>query len=230
MAGGSGSAETNNFSGTKSGVSVQGYLLLHNQRLYLTGGNAISVAAYDVADGKFIQEPNLNLQERVNQINLGRELFLVEGSVAPAMTLLYSPESLKASGYAQDRVRAFTNDVMVIHSIKQGNNLQAPWLPADILCYDRGAPPGNSPPRWTAEAFVQCTALAVAKNAVVIGGADPKRNGPTTYGLMALDLVSGRKLWAVPLKAAPTIFGIAIDRRGRVIASLEDGSVLAFGG
>jgi outer membrane protein assembly factor BamB len=140
------------------------------------------------------------------------------------------PRWTAMSGYPQDRVRVFTDDAMVIHSVRQGNNVQAHWLPADILCYDRGAPPGNSPPRWKAEAFVQCTALAVAKNAVVIGGADPKRSGPTTYGLMALDLVSGRKLWAVPLKAAPAIFGIAIDRRGRVIASLEDGSVLAFGG
>jgi hypothetical protein len=157
-------------------------------------------------------------------------LFLVGSTVAPAMTLLYSPESFKASGYPQDRVRAFSDDALVIHSVKQGNNVQIPWLPPDILCYDRGSPPGpNAQPRWKAEAFVQCTALAVAKNAVVLGGADHQRNGPTTYGLLALDLASGQKLWSVPLPAAPTIFGIAIDRQGRVIASLEDGSVVALG-
>ena len=44
-----------------------------------------------------------------------------------------------------------------------------------------------------------------------------------------LRLEDGAVLWQMPVPACPLRWGIAIDREGRVIVSLRDGTVLCFG-
>ncbi|OHE76430.1 MAG: hypothetical protein A2107_01260 [Verrucomicrobia bacterium GWF2_62_7] len=63
-------------------------------------------------------------------------------------------------------------------------------------------------------------ALAVAPNAVVI--AKPSE-------LVAHDLQDGKVLWTQPLQAPPVPWGLAINRDGRVIVTLEGGQVACFG-
>ena len=47
--------------------------------------------------------------------------------------------------------------------------------------------------------------------------------------IVALDLKDGRVLWSQPIPSAPVTWGLAVDRDGRVIVTLEDGKVLCFG-
>jgi outer membrane protein assembly factor BamB len=46
--------------------------------------------------------------------------------------------------------------------------------------------------------------------------------------LVALDLTDGHRLWAEPLPAPAVDWGLAVDREGRVIVTLEDGQVVCF--
>jgi len=63
-------------------------------------------------------------------------------------------------------------------------------------------------------------AFAVAGNAVLVA---------ENQQIVALNLADGRVLWSQPLPGEPVTWGIAVDRDGRVIVTLEDGQVLCFG-
>ena len=76
-------------------------------------------------------------------------------------------------------------------------------------------------------------AVAVAANAVIVAGTNRRFETPEaapdeTHGIAALDLKDGKPLWKHPLPAGPVSWGLAIDRDGRVLASLRDGRVVCF--
>ena len=52
----------------RSGVSLQGHMLLTDGKLYIAGGNAVSPAIYDTKDGKCLNDPNL--VQRITQNNV----------------------------------------------------------------------------------------------------------------------------------------------------------------
>ncbi|HUT88979.1 MAG TPA: hypothetical protein VMY37_05765 [Thermoguttaceae bacterium] len=57
----------------------------------------------------------------------------------------------------------------------------------------------------------------------------PRSDPEETYGITALGIQDGKPLWKHPLPAAPVAWGLAVDRRGRVLVTLRDGRVLSFG-
>ncbi len=63
--------------------------------------------------------------------------------------------------------------------------------------------------------------MAVCSNAVIVA----KKSE-----IVALNLKDGGVLWSEKVPSAPVIWGLAVDRDGRVIVILEDGQVLCFGG
>jgi outer membrane protein assembly factor BamB len=63
-------------------------------------------------------------------------------------------------------------------------------------------------------------AMAVCNNAVVVA---------CKSEIVALDLRNGKVLWSESVPAAPVPWGLAIDRDGRVVVTLEDGRILCFG-
>ena len=63
-------------------------------------------------------------------------------------------------------------------------------------------------------------AITVCKNAVVVAGKSE---------IVALDLQDGKVFWSQAVPAAPVAWGLAIDRDGRAIVSLEDGQVMCLG-
>jgi hypothetical protein len=44
-----------------------------------------------------------------------------------------------------------------------------------------------------------------------------------------LSMEDGKALWSHPLPAAVVEWGLAIDREGRAVVTLEDGTILCFG-
>ena len=64
------------------------------------------------------------------------------------------------------------------------------------------------------------SAVAMCPNAVVIA---------TPTEVIALSLQDARVLWKQALPAAPVPWGLAVNREGKVIVTLEGGRVLCFG-
>jgi len=89
-------------------------------------------------------------------------------------------------------------------------------------------------PVWSGRPFQENVAVVVAENAVLVAGTDRRFRRPEappdeTHGITALNLEDGKPLWKHPLPAAPVAWGMAIDRKGRVLVALQDGGVVCFG-
>lgn len=69
--------------------------------------------------------------------------------------------------------------------------------------------------------------IALAKNAVVTAARDRNTAGPCFVA--AHSRADGRVLWKVDLPTEPRLGGLAIDRDGRVLVALSDGSVVCVG-
>ena len=52
---------------------------------------------------------------------------------------------------------------------------------------------------------------------------------PGGYRVVAFNPEDGKPLWEQPLPAEPEHWGLAVDRAGRVIVTLRNGSVVCFG-
>ena len=74
-------------------------------------------------------------------------------------------------------------------------------------------------PEWTFKCR-KALATAVGANGVVVA---------TESKLLMLNLDDGSTVWTQTLPAPPVPWGLAVDRTGRVIVTLEDGRVLCFG-
>ena len=213
----------NNTSGGNQGVGVQGHLLLHKDVLYLAGGNRFSPGAYDVRTGKTVAVRRA--PRRWTAHTLGRELFLIGDRVKISQHLLYAPEedflwaAKEQSKYLGYTVRASSASM----TISQGSNLQ-------IVCHKRSAESGpQAKPVWEKKLFEKHYAMAVTGNAAVVVGRRKAGQGALpSYALAVLNLADGSLLYEKPLPACPVRWGLAIDRAGRIIVSLRDGSVLCF--
>jgi outer membrane protein assembly factor BamB len=70
-------------------------------------------------------------------------------------------------------------------------------------------------------------AIAVAANAVLTAGERPgDANGWAVY---AFEKKTGDEMWRCELPAQPLLNGLAVDRKGRVLLALVDGSIVCFG-
>lgn len=74
-------------------------------------------------------------------------------------------------------------------------------------------------PRWQRE-VPGSLALALSSELVVVADASK---------VWALSLETGKRLWQESLPASPVPWGMAVDRRGRVILTLVDGRVVCVG-
>ena len=90
---------------------------------------------------------------------------------------------------------------------------------------------GNPRVKWSATPFQETAAVAILKDAVVLAGVNRAGTGEDAQvrsWICALDVEDGKELWRHALPAAPVAFGVAIDRDGRILVSLQDGRVLCF--
>jgi len=212
-----------------SGVSVQGHLLFYGGKLCLAGGNAVSPAIYDIADGKCLNDPNM--VRRVQNNN-------VPSAQSPRGWELYQiANGVVVSGkpyYAHPKYKVYDSSVFNKTLIASSGDRDIAWVNnSKIMCFARveadrnkrflegwGKPniPGLKP-LWENNC-TDSVALAVCKNAVVV--AMPSE-------IVALNLRDGKMLWTQPLPSSPVPWGLAVDRDGRVIVTLEDGYVICFG-
>lgn len=212
---------------------MQGHQLLHDGKLYLAGGTSISPAIYDVSDGKCLNNPE-PLQRCNSTSPRGWELFLLGGQVVACGKPFYAHPNygvfdstvfnrvLLASTGGRDivwvsnqknrKVTCFAHIDRELLSKKMAearNRFNVDWRQLGI----------SDKPLWNYDCK-ESVALAVCSNAVVVA----KKSE-----IVVLNLQDGKMLWSKPLPSAPVPWGLAVDRDGRIIVTLEDGQVLCFG-
>jgi outer membrane protein assembly factor BamB len=213
---------------------VQGHQLLHDGKLYLASGTSLSPAVYDVTDGKCLNDPK-PLANCQSQSPRGWELSLLADKVV----------AYGKPFYAHPEYDVF--DVTVFNKvfITSSGGRDIVWISNQkdkkVLCFDRidrellrkkMAEPQNrfnvdwkklgvrDKPLWSYDCK-DSVALAVCSNAVVVANKSE---------IVALNLTDGRVLWSQALPSAPVNWGLAVDRKGRIIVTLENGQILCFGG
>ena len=193
-----------------SGVSVQGHLLLHDDHLYLAGGNVVSPAVYDTTDGRCLN----TLDDEFVRAPRGSELVLTADSVDVFGGLLYSPKEHHLGPFRLPHlVQATSGDVLIRTT------------GAAVARLDPATQADKKPkPLWASNHIKHPVALALADNAMVVAGQLPD----DAYAVAALQLPDGRILWTHPLPAMPAPSGLALDAAGRVTMTLRDGRILSL--
>ena len=223
----------------RTGISVHGHMMIYNDKLYLAGGNAVSPAVYDAANGKCLN--NDNTVRALVQNNLvasqaprGWELSLLADQVVACGKPFYAhPKYDVYDATVFDKVFLTSIGGRDVVWVSNQNNKK-------ILCFDqldkellraKMANPGNrfninwsrlgikDKPSWDYNCK-DSVAMAVCRSAVVVA---------CKSEIVALDLQSGNVLWSQAIPTAPVTWGLAIDRHGRVVVSLEDGQILCLG-
>jgi outer membrane protein assembly factor BamB len=216
----------------RTGVSVQGHLLLHQDKLYLAGGNAVSPAVYTLQDGACLNDP-MALTQGESTSPRGWELFLVGNRVIACGSPFYAHPNIPVYDHTvfKKMLHASTGHYDIVWLDNQQLSCYAP-LSTEALsrCVTDEKIPRHITQAWgefkvSEKALWQkktpgSVALAVAQNAVVM--ADTKK-------VTALSLKDGKTLWSEALPAAPVPWGMAVDRDGRVILTLVDGRVICLG-
>ncbi len=214
----------------RTGVSVQGHQMLHADKLYLASGTSVSPAVYNLTDGKCLNDP-APLANCVSYSPRGWELSLLGEQVVACGRPFYAHNVFDDTVF--NRVFLASSGTRDIAWISNQNDKK-------VVCFDgidrqllrqRMANPGNrfnidwqklgikNKPLWNYNCK-ESVALAVCSNAVVVA------NGTE---VVALDLKDGKVLWSQPVSSPPVPWGLAVERNGNVIVTLENGQVLCFG-
>jgi outer membrane protein assembly factor BamB len=217
----------------RTGVSVQGHLLLCNDKLYMPGGTSVSPAVYNAADGTCLNDPR-PLASCRSESPRGWELSLL-GDQVVACGKPY---------YAHPKYDVFDDTAFNKVFLASAGGRDIAWVSNQrnkkIMCFskinpnmlrERMAEPSNrfnlewnrlgikDKPLWDYDCK-DSVAFAVCSNAVVVA---------CKSEIVALGLLDGKILWSQSIPAAPVPWGLAVDRDGRAVVTLEDGRILCLG-
>ncbi len=202
--------------GKSLGVSVQGHLLVHQDRLYLAGGNVVSPAVYQLEDGCCLNAPGDQWDTKAPR---GRELFVVDGKVVAFDQALYAPKEYHPASYFASDFRQVGSADVIIRST--GGN---------VVRIDSTTQDEKPRSLWASDEFEQVAAMALGENAVLVAGRlpSPDSSDQPRHGLAALAIEDGQVLWSRSLPSMPGSWTLALDSASRVVVALQDGQVWCF--
>ncbi|RPJ19670.1 MAG: hypothetical protein EHM35_20385, partial [Planctomycetaceae bacterium] len=217
----------------RTGVSLQGHLLLHGGKLYLAGGSSVSPAAYDAATGRCLNDGK-DLANCLSRSPRGWELSLLADQVVACGKPFYGHPAYGVYDNSVfnrvfiapmgDQTVAWAADFNV-HKVMGFKNFDWQGLAAKVakpenrFVVNWGKIAPSTKPAWSVQ-FEQVHAMAACTNAIVLA---------TDTELVALNPTDGSVQWKLPLPQPPTPWGLAVDNAGRVAVTLVDGKVLCFG-
>jgi hypothetical protein len=218
----------------RTGVSVQGHLLLHDGILYLPGGTSISPAMYVAETGQCLNGPG-QLAECFSRSPRGWELFVLADRVVACGKPFWAHPSYDVydNTVFSKVFMSSVRDTSIVWACEQHEQhvMGLASLDRKSLTDKLDEPGGRFHVSWAKLApkarrrwafdCRQASAVAVCDNAVVVA---------TESKLVALEPHSGSVLWQCPLPERVVPWGLAVDRSGRVIASLVDGRIVCLGG
>jgi len=221
----------------RTGASVQGQLLISGGKLYMASGTSLSPAVYDLEDGRCLNDP-VPLKLSFSDSARGWELYKIGDKVVAGGQPLYKDPDFPVYDFSVTNKMHHTSDgrrdiVFISNRMIMGFDPIKKQLLNDCVADPvnrRGANWGRfevpDKPLWefSSENII---AIARCKNAVVIALKPP--GGSAFIG--ALDINTGKIVRGSrkPLPCSPVPWGMAVDRDGRIVVSLEDGQVLCFG-
>ena len=218
-----------------TGISMQGHLLLHEDKLYMPGGTSISPGIYRIKDGKILNAKDdiEKLRTTASYFARGCELYKVGDHVVVSGKPMYAhpdypvydrtvtDKLLLASNGKRDIAWVNNQRIVCLDHVdnqtlndcivkeRRERHIIAPWGKLTVL----------DSPLWQYDC-AGSVAMAVCRNAVVIAKESE---------IVALDLQDGKVLWSKPLPVAPVSFGLAVDRDGRILVTLKNGRTMCFG-
>ncbi len=217
----------------RTGVSLQGHLLLHDGKLYLAGGSSVSPAVYDAATGRCLNDGK-DLANCLSRSPRGWELSLLANRVVACGKPFYGHPAygvydnsvfnrvfiapmgdqavVWATNFDVHKVMGFTSFDWQGLARKMAN--PGNWFVVD---WNKIAP--SSKPAWSVE-FEKVNAMAACTNAILLA---------TDTELVALNPTDGSVRWKQSLPQPPAPWGLAVDSAGRAVVTLVDGKVICFG-
>ena len=234
----------------RKGVSAQGTLTIADGRLWMAGGNVISPAAYDLETGEYLSElpgdgsPRTNRGEEVAAFRdryalLGGRLrySAVRNVVNPGTFAAYSVKPGKGRGPALPLnsgkiAPAWDNrSVVYVNGINQPPTCcRADELEEFLETGDRGKRPAAT---WIAKELgdSDTVSLAVAQDAILSVCSTPRfRDLRVNWRLCSIDREGGGLVSQQTLPSETLPGGLLVDRDGRVVVVMLDGTVACYGG
>jgi len=225
---------------SRTGVSVQGHMLIQNGKLYLAGGTSLSPAIYDLSDGRCLND--LKPLDLVGSTAIrGQELFAIGDQVVAGGKPLYAHpdfpvwdptvfnKMLHTSADRIDIIWLNSRKLLAYNPISKAvlNRSVGPTPTEPVYMIPGwGKLDTSQKPRWEYECG-QVAAIARSKNAVLVAGIR-ELGSPTVE---AVDIQTGEPFWkwGIQLPGLPVPWGMAIDGKGRIVLTLREGHVLCFG-
>jgi len=213
----------------RGGVSVQGHLLEWKGVLYLAGGKTRPAARFDMKDGKLLGV----WREKRDPGAAGSELLVF----SPRRPLIGSPgqklyqhpdfKTYNSGGWMQFGLYVQEDKALYILSSESGRKSKLMLLDRSFDLRYANADRYNEQAHWVYE-YGHGAAFVVGANAAVVAVNGPRRPEKAPPKLVALALADGEVMWEREMPCAVRRWGLAVDRDGNVIVSLEDGRVMCL--
>jgi len=233
----------------RKGISAQGTLTLAQGRLWLAGGNVVSPAAYDLETGHYVGAPVADGAPRANrgeEIGLFQDRYVMLGGrlrysavrnvVNPGTFTLQSIGADRALGAAlpiTDGKIAPAWDGQLLAAVSGREKPLGCYRVDQVEQYlQRGKRKQRPKRKWTSTELPgsDTVSVAIARDAILTVCKTPKfRDWRANWLLCAWNREQGNLLSQVPVPAEALPGGLLVDREGRVVVVLQNGSVVCYG-
>jgi outer membrane protein assembly factor BamB len=224
----------------RTGVSVQGHMLINDGKLYLASGTSLSPAIFDLEDGQCLNDP-APLKLCGSSAPRGWELYKIGDKVVVGGQPFYGDPDYPVYDPSVTEKMLYTSangmDIFMINNrkIMSFKTIDKQFLNNSV--YEQAKEPVfmvrkwgelniKDKPVWEYDCG-EAVAMVRCKNTVIIS-TNFTRDRQRNY-IEAIDISNGNRLWSEPLLSAPLPWGLIVDRDGRIIVTLEDGQIMCFG-
>ncbi len=239
---------------SRTGVSVQGHILISDGKLYMAGGTSVSPAVFNLKDGRCLNDTPEQMETGFWKTSQrGQELYRIGDTVLvggmpfyghpeyPSYDFTCFSKMLLTSDRDKDLVLLNNRTIRCYNKTYRKTLIQSVVNPEPTQRWPLFDLNWNFPLIWERDCG-EVTAMARCKNGIVLTGRPVKgyedlniddrersRYEEKTYFLKILDINDGKLLWGEILPSAPIDWGMAVDRNGRIIVALKDGQIMCFG-